>query len=289
MIQSIVWGAVIALALRWLYRYLSVEWPERYADPEDLVSIVVSRSWWTYILFRLGPVAMAGILAVHGAQQLEWPSAVALLAMCLTHVLTSSVAAMVTMSKNEWARTTRMYFHGITAVGVVLSCALVWATRRWTGWLAPDVRGLSTNIWATVLALALAKGAYDLLKRAPEAEYLHDRAARSVDPELLVKIRSADCSHTGALEAIALAEAVERPRWFRRLERCVPGVESTGVMQVKHNGVLTDEESVELFLAKHNEVCEQLANEGATAETIFRRHNNDDNFVAMCRRLQPQW
>lgn len=180
-------------------------------------------------------------------------------------------------------------FHGITAVGVVLSCALVWATRRWTGWLAPDVRGLSTNIWATVLALALAKGAYDLLKRAPEAEYLHDRAARSVDPELLVKIRSADCSHTGVLEAIALAEAVERPRWFRRLERCVPGVESTGVMQVKHKGVLTDEESVELFLAKHNEVCEQLANEGATAETIFRRHNNDDNFVAMCRRLQPQW
>ena len=112
MIQSIVWGAVIALALRWLYRYLSVEWPERYADPEDLVSIVVSRSWWTYILFRLGPVAMAGILAVHGAQQLEGPSAVALLAMCLPHVLTSSVAAMVTMSKNEWARTTRMIFTG---------------------------------------------------------------------------------------------------------------------------------------------------------------------------------
>ncbi|WP_062255892.1 hypothetical protein [Dermacoccus sp. CCH2-D9] len=289
MVWSILWGGGIALGLRWLYRYLSVEWPERYVAPDQLVSIIVSRTWWTYAMFRCGPVAMAGILTVHGADQLALPSLAALVAMTVVHVLSSSVFAMWTMPKNEWARQARLQFHAISAVGVILTAGLVWFTRGWTAGLAPDVHGLSTNIWATVLGLILAKGCYDVLSKTPRREYLHSWAARSVDQELLARITSAGCSHTGALEAIALAEAVERPRWFRRIERFAPGVESTGVMQIKGGGILTDQESVDLFLVRHQQDCGRLEREGATDDAIYRHHNPDPHFVEMCRQLRPEW
>lgn len=91
-----------------------------------------------------------------------------------------------------------------------------------------------------------------------------------------------------AVEAVALAEELNRPRWARRLERVlVPRAATYGLMQVRADRPLSDLESVELYLADLRAAggYPALDDSHLHLRDFFLAHNDDTNFADLATRL----
>ena len=284
-VQGILWGAAVAVMLRFFYSHLSVVWPQRYFGPDDAVSLYVSGKWWRYLAFRGLPVALTGILAVHGGLQLDVSPAASLASFVVVHLVLGPVRAGFKDCRSQWAWQMKLQFHLMSSVIVGASAFLVWFTRDWTAWLAPSVRELPTDIWATLIALALSKLAYDVLTQPPEEQTLRELAMSRLDAGVLAPVRSAGCAHAGALESIVLAESLQRPRWVRKVESYVPWAETRGLVQSGSRRGRSDRGAVEDFVAEHRRWCTAQETPVSDAEVIYR-HNPDPNFSNMCRKMR---
>lgn len=172
----------------------------------------------------------------------------------------------------------------MSGVTVVVTVAIAWLTRSWNAWLAPDISSLPSNIWATLLALALGKGLYDLMKARPEPQTLRQAALRNINPELRDLVLNCGHSHARALEAILLTESLQRPPWARLVENHLPGSLTRGLFQMRSDGPLSDRDSVVRFV--NQMMTADISGQGAVSIdpiSIFRRHNPDEHFIEMCR------
>lgn len=281
------WGAVVAVLLRAFYSHISVSWPERYMDPEDVVARYVSSEWWRYALFRSVPVVLAAILVVHGAGQIGVRSDVSAGSFAVAHVLIGPLVAALRVPQGVWGRRRILEIHLMSTVIVALSTVAVWVTRGRAAWLAPRLEDISTNIWSTLIAIALAKFFYDRLGERPVDSSPADVAFSRVRPEKLDVLRGVECGHGDAMVTIAMAEAVNRPLWFRRIEQILPGVRTRGLMQVRSSRPLTDEESVRRYTDDHRAWC-QSAGGDISFEECVGRHNADPKFLEMCRVMRSR-
>ena len=281
-IVGVTWGTAVALLLKGAYSFVKFEWPDKYFHPNDFVSITVSRRWWSFVVFRTAPVFFAVTLAVHGSRQMRASDRAAVLAFCLVYWFSTFFVAAL-RARNAWSAQIRFQFLLMSSAAFLVTCLASWLLRDWTWWLAPDVSSLASNIWGTLLALLLGKGAYDVLRARPARETLRNQALQKVDSKLLDLIDQSDHPNPRALKAIVLAEAIQRPPWARWVEDKLPGSLTRGALQVKSDGPLSDEEALRLFLERDRIAREKAGIDGSDVNALFSLHNTDYNFVEMCR------
>lgn len=136
------------------------------------------------------------------------------------------------------------------AVGIAMLTASLW------GLLVPPPAELLSALWSGLLVAGLGGFALTILvPRDPNAPtygpaYMIDRAEREVGIELFDWLH-AECIRTRCdpifLKALLVVEAVQRPRWLRRIEHVGARLriaKTSGVMQMTSRRPLSDRESV---------------------------------------------
>lgn len=166
--------------------------------------------------------------------------------------------------------------HLMTAVAVA-ACLIGTAMLRehLASWV-PDFATIRDAIWAGLIASLLAF-AFIRWTRASEsnlAEVVMAQRQR-VGPELIWYARQLAMERSldpDLVETTILTESIQRPRWFRRLER-LKGIVfrkgTYGIMQVRSSRPIGDRRSIERALQVHAAAFE-LSTDGITEPTLVR-------------------
>lgn len=249
--------------LMMFFRAVQTKWPESYFAISDVTSYRISTTPLRYGLFRFAPVIVVSFFTATVAESIKGSSLVAVAALGVTHVVLSSGLAFVRAVRKpitKFARSLRLLYFAVVSVGIAASSVFGWALS-----LSPDLRrivpesaDLSTTVWTAAFAgiigaflLAVSRG------EAPSTRQLLTMSRSTLSKGLWAFIEEEakkQRADVWLVQAVALTENLQRPSWFRRLERMggnVLGRGTYGVMQVSSDGPIDDQESVRLAIRKH--------------------------------------
>ncbi|HEY3718424.1 MAG TPA: hypothetical protein VGL39_28200 [Jatrophihabitantaceae bacterium] len=296
MVQSVLVGAATALGLFMLYSAAAHRWPDSYFSGGPSVDPVVSRKLGKYALFRLGPVFLAAAFAAVTADRLDSPVWLAALSLGAIHVSHTSGFAIARIVRRRQVRhrMTALVFNVILCSAI--ACVVVVATVTASFWrpLIPRPSDLSIAVWTGLFAGVMAVWVSRLTFRPGDLPALVARVRQEVGPALVSYARDraqSVGSDPQFVEALLIAEAMNRPKWMRRLEekkaRFIPRG-SYGVMQVQSNSLLTDEQSIDLAVRPYAGVSVRNVNGGVlrpVLHALTERHNPDPMFVDLVEQV----
>lgn len=235
--SHIVVAGTITLVLVFLFRYVQINWPESYFGPAESLARFVSRGAGRYALFRFGPPFL--LFALVSAYAPDSLSATVGLYVAVSTGLSICGALRGAESSPRLTRpriaALMVIALGLAAVGVL--AALVGPH------IAPHLPGVEdviVELVAAVIAAALTAG-FIFGTRNGDGHGAH--AEISDDLSYAFRMAALDVGADDRLAAaIALAEEVQRPYWFRRVERKLWRLNkngSFGLYQVSGMGPLT--------------------------------------------------
>jgi len=276
-----------------LYSAAAHQWPDNYFSVGTSVDPMVSRKLTKYALFRLGPVFLAGAFVAVTTRRLHDPAWLGLLLMGAIHLGHTHIRAVVrTVRHGNWRTAlTPIAFHLSIAVGVAVTLYVAALTARFSRPLIPHPADLSIALWAGLLAAVLGYWVQRLTFRPSDLPVLLQAVRREVGPDLISYAHdSAVASRADAqlVEAILLAEALNRPAWVRHLEnvkgRLLHGG-TYGVMQVTSSAPISDRESIDRVVATFAGVTVPRDEYGSPRRVVLHalaeRHNPGPNFVSL--------
>lgn len=227
------------------------EWPANYFQLDSTVDPVVSRNARRYLIFRFAPPGLLFAAASVTAERASLSPWVAVASALVVHSigLVRGVNRSIRLRRYRLGlgRIVILCLLGVLAILVVLA-------RGSLAPLIPSPQELVANFWAGALAAvgAVYLQRVALVKRDPIS--IAKASTRKIDYELIRKVRR-EAAAAGVDEVLALvflvAEDIQRPRWYRWLERTFPGGRhrTTGIMQ--QEGARTDNESIEFAISKY--------------------------------------
>ena len=257
-------GVVAGVALNLVYRRIQSKWPESYFTLSDYWSHLKAQVPSRYLLFRFGPVVVLSLFFSRQLAAMEWPAWPFIAAALVVHIWPTSLRAAWRLVRYRSAgerSTPLVVLHLMSAAAVGLCLVGAALLRQHLSALVPDVEAVRDGLWTGLVASLLAVG-FTHWTRAPERTLSGVvRAQRErVGPELVWHARSLaqdDGLDADLVEAVILAESMQRPRWFRRLER-VKGIVlprgTYGIMQVRAPRPIGDRRSIERALEVHRAV-----------------------------------
>jgi hypothetical protein len=240
------------------YVAVRVDWPEQYFATTDFSAYAISSSPLRYVLFRFAPVFVTcSVVAVSLDRRGSAVAAEAAFAVGLVHgSLTLGVALF------QWARSDpkqRAHRASIAVIRAVALVGVLWvavvaaATRTTAAFFIPTVRDLGTTLWTA--GFAAVAGAFLVQYTRSHGITEPSLVARSLRslPKSLRFVAEDECKSTGAdidlVFAIMAVENLQRPPWFRSLERAKSRLFKAGtygIMQVTSAIALSDEESIRI-------------------------------------------
>lgn len=257
-------GLVAALGLNLIYRRIQSEWPENYFSLTDYWSYVKALVPSRYIVFRFGPVILIGLFGVRQLDALGWPVWPFATVTFAAHVGVTSLRAVwrIARFKRTGERSAPLIvLHLATAAAVAACLAGSALLSSELSFLIPDLESIRNEIWAALFGSMLAF-AFIRSTRAPQRTLSEVIATtrRRIGPELLnyawhrAYERELDAR---VVETVLLVEAIQRPKWFRRLE-LLKGLlfrrGSYGIMQAQSQRPIGDRASIDLALDAHRAV-----------------------------------
>lgn len=259
-------GLLAALALNLIYGRIQSEWPENYFSLTDYWSYVKALVPSRYIVFRFGPVVLIGLFGVRQLDALGWPVWPFAAVTFAAHVGVTSLRAVWRIARFRRAgerSAPLIVLHLATASAIAVCLAGSTLVSGELSLLVPDLESIRDGIWAALFGSMLAF-AFIRSTRAPQRTLDEVIAAtrRRINPELLnyawhsAHERGLD---TGVVETVLLVEAIQRPKWFRRLEWLKGRLfrrGSYGIMQVQSQRPIGDRTSIDLALDAHRAAFE---------------------------------
>lgn len=172
---------------------------------------------WRYLLFRFGPVyvvaTLVGDLAEQGSSAIIWTASIH----CLS---TSGLAIAVAPSRGQLSRQ-RIAADLLVIAGILTTSALALLTLPVWEDVLPDpeqyVESLLTAIFAAIVFFAVGRLTARSQVRRDGINYMLMATPRDIDA-VVVGASKYVVDRDLAL-AILIAETLQRPAWFRRLER----------------------------------------------------------------------
>ena len=246
-----------SLFLGMFYKAVSVQWPESYFAASDTGAYSVSSSPLRYLGFRFLPVYATCLFVAVSVKRLRGPSLIAALLVAAIHgTATVGIAVARDLRAPKAIRRHRApvtLLRTITLATVFAVAVAADASKQALSPLVPSLHELAATLWtgaiaavAGVYALALSRG------RTNNPSDLVEKSFKSI-PRSLVRVAkkaAADFdSEPELVLAVMTAENLQRPRWFRKLERLKSLVLPSGtygIMQVQSDRYLGDEESIRL-------------------------------------------
>lgn len=245
MITASLLAVAANMALRAFFHAFNVTWPKRYFGGDRALDLYVASAAWRFALFRLGPVFVA--LAIVGTASVRLGSD-----RQLAIALTGVSYAVVSLWREAFDSVQRPInrrlgtFVLVLATGILVSTLGALALGSSVDKFVPTSREVGIAAWIAVFVFIFGRGMQSLVSR-PNLSELVKRAKNEIDPELLKRLDEAD--PWGIFGSVAIVEHLNRPPWFRAIERRVrPHRGTQGLMQMRSTSPLTDSESVEKFI-----------------------------------------
>lgn len=265
------------------------------ADPSAYIKAAIPGR---YLLFRFAPIVLVGFLGGRIIEDQGWPAWPFVVTALTLHAGTTSLRAVLRESLygQYGVRHVPLIILHLCTVVVVAACLVLPALFGGVASeLAPDFEQMRDGIWAGLVGSAIAFVFIRLLsKPARSTSEMVETQQHRVGEELRGYARRR--AHRAGLdpdlvEAVILVESLQRPRWFRHLERLKgiiirPG--SYGIMQVQADRPLSDRQSIDLALHEFRDVF-QTAEDGAItaweriSSVRLSRYNSSPDFVELVR------
>jgi len=292
------WPSLLAVvlgvsALAVTYRLIEASWPESYMTLWDMASYRKIANPAGYALFRLIPVFATVLfvaVSLERANENPWPAS--LIVGVLHGWLTSGRAIGHTWhARSDPRRSPLIAMHAFVFLLVAASAIGAALSRNTLDGLIPELDSLASELWGAVLAALLAAFFIETTRSGTiEVPDLMARQRKLLGEQLMEVVRVLALEHNAdrmLVEAILFTESTQRPKWFRNLERVKSWFSKSGtygVMQVFHDGYLTDEASIRIAVAERlantlPEDGEQLDHD--QLEVLLRRYNPSEAFNSM--------
>ena len=291
-------AALLGLAfLHVFYRAVRLQWPESYFGANDLAAYAISISPLRYAAFRFGPPLVTCIFVYVTLDRLGHSAAVGAAAVGIGHALLRPGWALIQAAR--WPRSVFRHrvpivlVHVAVLLGLIATTGIAIVLAPTAAPLVPPATELSATLWTALVAGVIGAFVVRVSRGHPVTEYELAAEGRRRIPRPLWELAGNVAREQGAdvilTRAIMLVENLQRPSWFRRLERCKGRVlkrGTYGIMQTAAAAPLSDEESIRRV------VVERLAgvdvrtedrdwHDTEKLERFARTYNPNPNFVAL--------
>ncbi len=289
----------ITLGVTFLYIFytaLRINWPENYFSATDLSAYAISSSPFRYALFRLGPVYITAVFAAVSVDRLGGSGTLTALGICIVHAGVTSGWRLIQAAK--WPRATIsnrvavLLMHSVMFLAVIGIALLAVLSIHPLGPFVPQLSDIGTTIWTGVIAAIL--GAYLLtmsrghsVNQNQLVRFSHDQIPQAlwITAGQIAFEAGADVELT---RAIMLVEQIQRPVWFRRLER-IKGLVfrkgTYGIMQAYSERPLGDIESIQKVVRERLVGIIVLTDDGyvdsKNIEQFAKSYNQSPDFLTL--------
>lgn len=285
----------VALGISFLhvfFRAVRTDWPGSYFGPTDVTAYAITASPVRYALYRLSPLFVVGLFVAVTLERRDGYAVGTVLVLSAMHALMTNGLAL-----GRWAFSGSLRRHRlpITLVRAIVFVLLLgtglaaYLTRNLLESVVPPLEDLVSALWTAVLAGVL--GVYITRVSAhggDSSDELTERSFRQIDPSLKRLMRDQSAKH-GTDPTLGLAvmavENLQRPAWFRRIERIKSFVQPAGtygIMQVSADHWIDDEESVRQAVQTYLRgvhVPADYAERHQTLEDFARKYNPDPVYI----------
>jgi hypothetical protein len=212
-----------------------------------------------YLAFRLLPVYATCVFVGVTLTRLQAAPLLAVIAIGIIYASPTGFSILRDARSDATIRRHRapvLVLRSVSILGIMAVAILAFASRGVLAPLVPSVHDVIVTLWTAAIAGIL--GAYTLQVsrgRTTNAQKLAHRSASSIPPALWESAQSiaeAGDADPVLVRAIMIAENLQRPRWFRNLERVKSRVSphgTYGIMQVSSSESITDEESIRIAVS----------------------------------------
>ena len=242
-------GVAGAAVLTGLYRSIQSRWPEAYGQPQRSLEYVLRTSWVRLLLFRLLPPFAISLILGGYAYQWKWGLVVLALSLVVSYFALNPLRVILeSRGKSHETRTPEVLAAVLSWLIAVPAITLGSFTGRAATPYLLTARELAVAITISLLVAVFLRVFQSALKLSRLDSPL-TVAAKDVGEVWLEARREAikfDVDPVFILAIIA-AESLQRPKWFRRIERLFGRFRESGtygVAQVRASRPLSDIESV---------------------------------------------
>jgi hypothetical protein len=253
-------GTIAGCALIYLfYTAVRTRWPANYASSTNDFGMIVNRTVARYTAFALAPTYIVGLLAGTTVTRAGGDGRLTALSIGAFHVLRMYSVKITRTLRNDHTATRipALILDGTLAAGVILIAYVAGLGPGRFTFVVPPVDEFFKSLWGTVFVAMVAAIVISKTNVQFDIARLITRSRKEVGAKLITLARD-EAKRVGAspdlAEAVLLTENLQRPRWFRTLERVKGRIfprGSYGVMQVMADRPLSDEESIRKAVEIH--------------------------------------
>lgn len=257
-------ASLVVLAL--IYQLIKEKWPEYYFGASDQQSIYISQSPIRFLSFRALPIflTITPILGMVSRDLSNENISFLGLLIGLAHAVITNGKAILMLFTNSrdikvfFNKPTQIVYHFYT-IFMCSACGFISGTISSTfigEKIAPTLQGLIDNTWSTGIILLIGLYSYNNYQVETNLDRVFKNVEKSISPQIKDLLKQTCKLHHANYNlalAICMTEALQRPRWLRRLETLKSvfyGPGTYGIMQVKSNKPISDEESVKIAVKK---------------------------------------
>ena len=286
-------AAILATTALWVvYRSIQSNWPASYYSMVDYASFVKASAPMRYILFRFGPILLVTGYVASQLDRYNKPLFTFGVVLFILHTTSTTGRALWSVCRFRRVVRNRGPLAVLHLLSIVAVLATIWLSIRFV-WvvspLVPDITAVIQNLVGGAIFSVMVFAFFRVSqKQIPDIPTLVTRQRGRIDGNLLTYARS-EANHLGLdaklVESVIVAESLQRPQWFRALERQKGRVWRSGtygIMQVKAHRPISDSQSIDKALVQYSDVF-SVSEPQSVAELEKRliRYNPSSEFVEM--------
>lgn len=283
---SLAFGAFGATALHVFFSGFKERWPSNYTSVANELEAHHRRSLPRYLLVRLSPPIFLAGASANFAVALDGSAGITAITTGVMHACTTDIRAL--WRRRRGSPPALIAYHSTSTVAVLFGAALGGLLSVKFRWIFPPATEMRDALWTGAIVAVLAGWYMQKTSNEPDADQSFAALRHDIGEKLwsdIPIIASANGADPYLIQAIVAAEATQRPRWIRRIERRVPWQGSYGVAQIKSNKKLTDTDSVELLAHAFAGTVPERSPTGHLVfihrlENLLENHNSSPAFLS---------
>ena len=261
---TIIWPVLYALlsAVVLAIAYLAIKsnWPDSYASVSDFGTNLKINRPLSYIAFRLGPVFIISLFVGVNLERSGYPIWLFAILLILLHggaTVGKAVYKLIKSKRKSKRILQLLILHTMVFFALALTVLFAVILRNILDPLVPDVQTVIPEIWGAIFVGILATMFYIATSNRISSDNIIAKQREKIGQSLLnyarLEAKKAQCDPI-LVEAIMIAESIQRPKWFRRLERIMGVIfrrGTYGIMQVTSDQPIDDYESIDEAICYH--------------------------------------
>lgn len=260
-VWPILYAALSAVILTVAYLAIKSNWPDSYASVSDFGTNLKINRPVSYIAFRLGPVFLVSLFVSVNLDRSGHEVWLFAFVLILLHggATIGKASFKLMRSKRKSRRILQLLIlHTMVFFALILAVVSAVLLRKLLEPFVPDVQTIIPEVWGAIFVGILATMFYVATSnRIGYSNNIVAKQREKIGQSLLnyarLEAKKAQCDPI-LLEAIMIAESIQRPKWFRRLERIMGLIYrrgTYGIMQVMSDQPIDDKKSIDKAIYYH--------------------------------------